>query len=74
MADSVLASFERFYQNKQDDPARLAKLLLLLSPITSLQADLLEELFFPGMVDNVKIDSVIPYVLAMGDGLDQESQ
>ena len=32
---------------------------------------MLEELFFPGMVGSVKIDSVIPYILTMGEGVGQ---
>jgi len=72
VVDCVLAAFNRFYQKSHSDKDRLAKLLLLLSPIRSIQADLVEELFFPGMVETVKIDSVIPYVLAMGDGATHE--
>ena len=68
VADCVLASFERFYQKNQRDGRRLAKLLLLLSPVKNIAADLLEELFFHGMVGSVKIDSVIPYILTMGEG------
>ena len=30
-----------------------------------LQPDLLEELFFSGLIGNVQIDSVIPYILNM---------
>ena len=71
VADCVLASFEKFYQKKQKDGGRLAKLLLLLSPVKNIPADLLEELFFPGMVGSVKIDSVIPYILTMGEGVGQ---
>ena len=66
-----MASFEKFYQIKQKDGGRLAKLLLLLSPVKNIPADLLEELFFPGMVGSVKIDNVIPYVLTMGEGVGQ---
>ena len=61
-----LSGFTR--RKKQKDGGRLAKLILLLSPVKNIAADLLEELFFPGMVGSVKIDSVIPYILTMGEG------
>ena len=60
MVDCVLDALQRFYQKNQRDGERLAKLLLLLSSVKNISADLLEELFFPGMVGSVKIDSVIP--------------
>ena len=31
----------------------------------SLQPDVLEELFFAGLIGNVQIDSVVPYILKM---------
>ena len=68
MVDCVLTAFHRFYQK---DGGGLAKLLLLLSSVKNIPADLLEELFFPGMVGSVKIDSVIPYILTMGEGMGQ---
>ena len=68
MVDCVLAAFQRFYQKNQKDGGRLGKLLLLLSSVKNIPADLLEELFFPGMVGSVKIHSVIPYILTMGEG------
>ena len=71
VVDCVLAAFERFYQKNQKDVGRLGKLLLLLSQVKNIKADLLEELFFPGMVGSVKIDSVIPYILTMGEGVGQ---
>ena len=60
--------FTGFIRRNRKDWGRLAKLLLLLSPVKNIAADLLEELFFPGMVGSVKIDSVIPYILTMGEG------
>ena len=68
MVDCVMTAFHRFYQK---DGGRLGKLLLLLSSVKNIPADLLEELFFPGMVGSVKIDNVIPYVLTMGEGVGQ---
>jgi hypothetical protein len=36
-----------------------------LSPLRSIQPDVLEELFFAGLIGNVQIDSVVPYILKM---------
>merc|ERR1711935_530122 len=44
---------------------RFTNLLLRLSPLRSLQPDVLEELFFAGLIGNVQIDSVVPYILKM---------
>ena len=45
---------------------RFSDLLLRLSPLRSLQPDVLEELFFSGLIGNVQIDTVIPFILNMG--------
>ena len=47
------------------DKNRFPRLLLLLSPLRSLHADTLEDLFFSGLIGNIQIDSVIPYILKM---------
>lgn len=47
------------------DEARFSRLLLRLSPLRSLQPDVLEELFFAGLIGNVQIDTVIPFILGM---------
>nr|AID52846.1 hormone receptor 78 [Tigriopus japonicus] len=44
---------------------RFADLLLVLAPLRSLLPDVLEELFFAGLIGNVQIDSVVPYILKM---------
>ena len=44
---------------------RFPRLLLRLSPIRSLHTDLVEELFFGALIGQVRIDSVIPFILAM---------
>jgi Asp-tRNA(Asn)/Glu-tRNA(Gln) amidotransferase C subunit len=44
---------------------RFSDLLLRLSPLRSLQPDVLEELFFAGLIGNVQINSVVPYILKM---------
>lgn len=47
------------------DKNRFPRLLLLLSPLRSLHSDTLEDLFFSGLIGNIQIDSVIPYILKM---------
>ncbi len=48
-----------------DAESRFSNLLLRLAPLRSLQPDVLEELFFAGLIGNVQIDSVVPYILKM---------
>jgi len=58
------ASVSELRDHCQDD-VRFSRLLLRLSPLRSLQPDILEELFFAGLIGNVQIDTVIPYILSM---------
>ena len=51
--------------NHPGDKNRFPRLLLLLSPLRSLHGDTLEDLFFSGLIGNIQIDSVIPYILKM---------
>jgi orphan steroid hormone receptor 2 len=44
---------------------RFSKLLLRLITLKSLQPQITEELFFSGLVGNVQIESIIPYILKM---------
>lgn len=48
-----------------DSLDRYSKLLLRLIPLRSLMPNLTEELFFSGLIGNVQIDSIIPYILKM---------
>ena len=48
-----------------ESESRFSNLLLRLAPLRSLQPDVLEELFFAGLIGNVQIDSVVPYILKM---------
>lgn len=52
-------------QTFPDNPDRFPKLLLRLPTLRSLQPNIMEELFFAGLIGNVQIDSVIPYILRM---------
>lgn len=51
--------------NHKEDPNRFSKLLLRLSPLRSLQSDVIEEIFFSGLIGNVQIHTVIPDLLRM---------
>ncbi|XP_076057475.1 nuclear receptor subfamily 2 group C member 2-like isoform X2 [Oratosquilla oratoria] len=48
-----------------DSPDRFTKLLLKLPSLRALQPQVMEELFFAGLIGNVQIDSVIPYIMKM---------
>lgn len=47
------------------NPDRLPKLLLRLPPLHGMTPSIMEELFFAGLIGNVQIDSIIPYILRM---------
>ncbi|CAM4713630.1 unnamed protein product [Leuciscus chuanchicus] len=48
-----------------DDTYRLARILLRLPALRSMSSSITEELFFTGLIGNVPIDSIIPYILKM---------
>ncbi|NWX99750.1 NR2C1 protein, partial [Nothoprocta ornata] len=48
-----------------DDTYRLSRLLLRLPALRLMSAAITEELFFAGLIGNVQIDSIIPYILRM---------
>ncbi|XP_060233918.1 nuclear receptor subfamily 2 group C member 1 isoform X2 [Meriones unguiculatus] len=48
-----------------DDTYRLSRLLLRLPALRLMSATITEELFFKGLIGNVRIDSVIPHILKM---------
>ncbi|XP_069190126.1 orphan steroid hormone receptor 2 isoform X7 [Procambarus clarkii] len=48
-----------------DTPERFSRLLLKLPTLKALQPQVMEELFFAGLIGNVQIDSVIPYIMKM---------
>nr|XP_057931902.1 nuclear receptor subfamily 2 group C member 1 [Doryrhamphus excisus]XP_057931903.1 nuclear receptor subfamily 2 group C member 1 [Doryrhamphus excisus] len=72
---------EKAYMELQDyvtrtypeDTYRLSKLLLRLPALRLISAAVTEELFFAGLIGNVQIDSIIPYILKM-DSSDYNSQ
>ncbi len=57
----------RAYETKTypNDPDRFGKLLLRLPALRLLNPGIMEELFFAGLIGNVQIDSIIPYILRM---------
>ncbi|XP_059379700.1 nuclear receptor subfamily 2 group C member 2-like isoform X2 [Carassius carassius] len=48
-----------------DDTYRLARILLRLPALRLISSSITEELFFTGLIGNVPIDSIIPYILKM---------
>lgn len=48
-----------------DQTDRLGKLLLRLPALRQLSPSIMEELFFTGLIGNVEIDSIIPYILRL---------
>ncbi|XP_066447636.1 nuclear receptor subfamily 2 group C member 1 isoform X1 [Eleutherodactylus coqui] len=56
-----------------DDTYRLSRLLLRLPALRLMSAAVMEELFFAGLIGNVQIDSIIPYILRM-ESTDYSSQ
>ena len=55
------------YENQTygDAVDRFPKLLLRLPTLRLLSPNIMEELFFAGLIGNVQIDSIIPYILRM---------
>lgn len=49
-----------------NDINRLIKLLLKLNILRSLDADLIEELFFSKLIGVVQVNNVIPHILNLG--------
>uniref|UniRef100_A0A1B6BYX3 Nuclear receptor subfamily 2 group C member 1 n=1 Tax=Clastoptera arizonana TaxID=38151 RepID=A0A1B6BYX3_9HEMI len=46
-----------------DDQDRFPRLLLRLRPLRILQAQVMEELFFAGLIGSIQIETIIPYIL-----------
>ncbi|KAJ8938298.1 hypothetical protein NQ318_020357 [Aromia moschata] len=65
----------RSYENNcfPEDNDRFPRLLLRLPPLRALEPNILEELFFAGLIGQVQIDSVIPYILRMGNTISNPS-
>lgn len=48
-----------------EDTYRLARILVRLPALRLMSSSITEELFFTGLIGNVPIDSIIPYILKM---------
>ena len=65
LQDAALTQLESHLSAEGRDKGRFPRLLLLLSPLSSLDPPTLEHLFFSGIIGNIKIHAVIPYILQM---------
>merc|ERR1719232_390685 len=65
LQDKAVAELEDATNKKHPGDRNRFPRLLLLSPLRSLHSETLEDLFFSGLIGNIQIDSVIPYILKM---------
>jgi len=66
LQDSLLFELENYISEcDTHEKNRYPRLLLCLSLLKAVKPDMLEDLFFSGLIGNIKIDSVIPYILKM---------
>jgi len=66
VSDSVLSAFRHHCQDREGgSEGRFSKMLLRTLALRSFPPDTIEQLFFSGLIGEVKIDSVIPYILNM---------
>ncbi|XP_021370925.1 orphan steroid hormone receptor 2-like isoform X3 [Mizuhopecten yessoensis] len=64
--DQVQRELSQHLQQVQpNNMDRMGKLMLRLPPLHALSPGVMEELFFAGLIGNVQIDSIIPYILRM---------
>ena len=63
--DKATKELRNYVKQTWNNDDRFPRLLLRLSPIRSLQSDLVEELFFGALIGQVHIDSIIPFILTM---------
>lgn len=59
-------------QDSTDDETRYPKLLLKLPLLRALDPEIIEDLFFPNLMGQIKIDIVIPYILKLSNGIKNE--
>ncbi|KAL3289717.1 hypothetical protein HHI36_023117 [Cryptolaemus montrouzieri] len=70
LQEKAFQSLKDYVHNSfPDDNDRFPRLLLRLPPLRGLDPSILEELFFAGLIGQVQISSVIPYILRMGNGM-----
>ena len=66
ISDQAVAELSSYCKSsKPEEDSRFSKLLIRLSSLRSIQPDVLEEIFFSGLIGNVQIETVIPFALTM---------
>lgn len=60
-----LTCVERSLVNRNVCLPRLTRILTRLPALRLMNSSITEELFFTGLIGNVSIDSIIPYILKM---------
>ena len=62
----IMNSVTKAFENMSEDRKRLTNIVFLLGELRSMNSDLIEELFFPVLRENVRIPNLIPYLLSLG--------
>ena len=66
ISDQAVAELSSYCKSsKPEEDSRFSKLLIRLSSLRSIQPDVLEEIFFSGLIGNEQIETVIPFALTM---------
>lgn len=63
--EKALAELESHCQQQATGTSRFPLLLMRLPALRIISPQIMEELFFAGLIGNVQIDSIIPYILRM---------
>jgi Ligand-binding domain of nuclear hormone receptor len=74
LQDAALAQLQEYLIARGRERTRFPKLLLLLSMPRSLHPLAIEKLFFTGIVGSIQIQTVLPYILQMKEGLDTKKE
>jgi hypothetical protein len=69
LQDAALEQLQEFLRARGRERTRFPKLLLLLAMPRSLHPLAIEKLFFTGIVGSIQIQTVLPYILQMKEGL-----
>ena len=73
LQEAALSQLEAHITCQDKPKTRFPRLLLMLSNLSSLSPNTIEDLFFSGIIGNIKIQSVIPYILQMEQGTECSS-
>ena len=64
--DHILSAFNKYYETKGfSDNKSLKKVLLKSLDLNCISSYKLKMLFFPGLVGNINVENVIPYIYSM---------